>query len=165
MRVFSYPVLMQYIFSTSTGITRLDYRCSIATCSCIWKTKPIILSDVTDVIWCVYLNFHEIDNNSQKFYPENLTFYNKGFIWKFSTMKIWSHTIPGIHIILCCQTTFSICICGGGKIVWWHGQYRVVSGHYDFHGMLIDKTNTTLIYILFVIPLFSDCQQSLMNTN
>ena len=54
---------------------------------------------------------------------------------------------------------------------WWKNSlvtwsvYRVVSARYDFRGMLIDKTNTTLIYILFVILLFSDCQQSLMNTN
>ena len=31
----------------------------------------------------VSLNFHEIDTNSQKFYPENLFFQDKGFYTKF----------------------------------------------------------------------------------
>ena len=48
-------------------------------------------------------------------------------------------------LVLCCQTVFSVCLCGGGKRVWSHSQYRVVSACHDFHGMLIDKINTTLI--------------------
>ena len=64
------------------------------------KTKPIIPSDVTDVIWCVYLNFHEIDNNSQKFYPENLTFYNKGFYKKiFYYENLEPYDTGGTHRI------------------------------------------------------------------
>ena len=58
------------------------------------EIKLILLSDVTDVIWRVYLNFHEINTNSQKLYPEKLYVFEwKGIIWKFSTMKIWSHMI------------------------------------------------------------------------
>ena len=37
----------------------------------------------TDVMWRVSLNFHEIDTNSQKFYPENLIFQGKGLYLKF----------------------------------------------------------------------------------
>ena len=58
------------------------------------ENKPILPSDVTDVIWRVYLIFHQINTNSQKFYPENLLFFTlKGFIQKFSPMKIWSHMV------------------------------------------------------------------------
>ena len=51
------------------------------------QAKPILPSDVTDIIWRVYLNFHKIDTNSQKFYPENLVFlglkvYTKIFYYK-----------------------------------------------------------------------------------
>ena len=41
------------------------------------------------------------------------------------------------------------------KRVWWHSQYRVVSTHHHFCGVLIGKINTTLIYVPFVILLFS----------
>ena len=43
------------------------------------ENKPILLSDVTDVIGHVYLNFHEIDTNSQKFIPKIYFFKIKGF--------------------------------------------------------------------------------------
>ena len=47
------------------------------------ETNPfcclILLTDVTDVILCVYLNFHKINANSRKFYPEKI-FKIKGFI-------------------------------------------------------------------------------------
>ena len=47
-------------------------------------------------IWC-FTNFHEIDANSRKFYPENKI---KGFIWKFSITKIWSHTVVANYVVL-----------------------------------------------------------------
>ena len=48
----------------------------------MWKTKSILQSDITDVIWRVYLNFHEIDTNSQSL-SQNLVFEDKGFYVKF----------------------------------------------------------------------------------
>ena len=48
----------------------------------MWKTKSILRSDITNVIWRVYLNFHKIDTISQKNYPKNLVFYDKGFYMK-----------------------------------------------------------------------------------
>ena len=35
------------------------------------ENKHILPSDVTDIIWRVYMNFHEINIISQKFYPEH----------------------------------------------------------------------------------------------
>ena len=46
------------------------------------ENKPILPSEITDVIWRVYLNFHEINTNSWKFYPENLLFQVKWFYIK-----------------------------------------------------------------------------------
>ena len=58
---------------------------------------------------------------------------------------------------------FFACLCGGGKRVWLHSQYKVFSVCYDFHGVLIGKINTmhTVCYTAFL----SDRQQSLTNTN
>ena len=46
------------------------------------ENKPILPSEIADVIWRVYLNFHEINTNSWKFYPENLLFQVKWFYTK-----------------------------------------------------------------------------------
>ena len=46
-----------------------------------------------------------------------------------------------------CLTAFSICVWDGAKRVWWHSHYRVVSACHNFHGVLIGKISTTLIYV------------------
>ena len=96
-----------------------------------------------------------------------IALHNKCIVWPdpllcrvFIACSISTHTsyfiVSSCYIIVsCCQTAFSICFVVVEKRVWWHSQYRVVSESHDFRGMLIGKINTTLIYILFVILLFS----------
>ena len=66
----------------------------------MWKAKPILPSDVTDVIWHIYLNFHKIDTNLQKVYPENLVFSDIGFhmkIFNFLLRKFGAIQYPNLH--------------------------------------------------------------------
>ena len=51
------------------------------------------------------------------------------------------------------------------KLVWWHSQYRVVSAYHNFYDALISKINTTMMYIQFVILLFSVMVQSSAKPN
>ena len=49
-------------------------------------------------------------------------------------------------VVSCYLITFLICLWGSAKRVWWCSQYRVVSACHNFHGVLIGKINSTLIY-------------------
>ena len=64
------------------------------------ENKPILSSDVTNIIWGVYLNYQKINTNSQKFIPKSYFFELKGFIQKFSTTKSWSRMVLVIVLVI-----------------------------------------------------------------
>ena len=71
------------------------------------ENKPTLLSDVTDVIWCAYLNFCKISINLK---PENLDFWVEAFYTKiFYYEKIWSHTVSEYQLSYSCISKDFLC--------------------------------------------------------
>ena len=110
MRVVSYSCNTSLQYTYNYSYVNWTYQLQVASQLAVLQlqvldihveNKPILPSDVTNIICRVYLNFHEINNqlysysyNSRNFYLENLLLRQlKGFIRKFSPTKIWSHTV------------------------------------------------------------------------
>ena len=95
MPIISFSVLKQYLQYALYTLYHYSWiypgsYLASSICAC-WTQNPSY--HVMPPMSCdVSLNFHKIDANLQKFYSKNSVFKIE-FYTKFSTTKIWSHTV------------------------------------------------------------------------